>query len=200
MSTSSLVRELTGKPTQPLPWSRVEIEYRGQVSAILDQVSSSKSTSIQTMVSSPQRIKWFLLWDWPDPGKLPPSVRDYEGIRGYYAANTRVFLKAIVGEGVGGKMLAFEPIHSIPAAIAPLLEQKARLLADRKSGDPEEPTDIEEPVKVVPATEEAVAWRPNSNGKLTHALTAWFNEHPKADRRLFVITHKMLSYLEEAAQ
>lgn len=172
---------LVGKPSYEIAYAVVSKQYGGQVAALIDKMSTSRSQLVRSQASTPNKVRWEIVLDRaPDPEDLSSQ----EAILLYYKSNSKVYLKVAAGGNIGGKFTAYEELFSPPASIMAQFEQRAKLLADKRSqadDGPEEGTDVES--------------GPDTDENLLVRLEEWLSANPTADKRLSYIARTVLAEL-----
>lgn len=188
MAPPKIQIKLADKPRWPTTYAVASREYRKQVAALLDKMTTSKAASVQAAVHDPSHIKWeFVLDRAKDP---PDTLVTPQEISRYFVENSQVYLKATAGGNAGGRFIGFEPIDQPPATIQALFEQRANLLSgQREADDREEEED---------ASQGLLAFREPPEESLVGFYDRWYAMHPTADKRLYYIGREVVKHLMES--
>jgi hypothetical protein len=185
---------LRGKPTFPIQYETAVANHSRQVADIIDRLTLSKSQAIPGAIANPQKIKWELILD---KGYDPHgSGLTYEEILQKLCATTKVFLRGTVcvhgGHG-GGAVVRASELKRIPDTIMPLLEQRAKMLAGQQVQDESDEDDLGNGSYEVAGTMGGIV-------EMTPVafLDSWFEQHKKANRRLYYVARELMKHLMES--
>lgn len=179
MSIRDLIRRLAGADTVPVPYTVVQSKYSGQMAEIMDQLSKS-SASPETKAKPPQKINWLLVCKRAED---PPGITDPEAFRSYLAANSEVYLKAVVD-----RFIWYEPLGVVPPHFMAQFEQRARWITDHRKQE----SQAEGAVLSFESHQQPVH-------NLLQSLEQWLQEN-RHDRRLAIVARTALEQLLEGEE
>lgn len=183
MSTKSQIQELSTAEVVSLPWSSVQSKYSGQMAEIIDDLQKS-AASTATKSLPPQKIRWYLACQRAED---PPQITDPEAFRGYLAANSQVYLKAVADRWIG-----YAVIDAVPAHFMAQFEQRAKWITDHRKRESEASSGAMS--VLFQPDHEPQPERPNA---LLEALENWLEAHDH-DRRLAQVARVALEQLADS--
>lgn len=116
--------DLSVYPAIDISYKSAKEHYSGQVAAIMDKLSQSK-TAARAKAMQPHEFKWSLVFN--RAGDPPSTLTDPKMFTSYLCANSQCWLKAR-----GGGWKGYEPIEVTPPQIRNQYEQRANLICQQR--------------------------------------------------------------------